>query len=129
MSMAQIAAEPSAAVPEVMDRQAALARLEGDRELLGEMASLFLEDCDPALRRIRRAIKRLDSRSAALEAHALKGSLASLAATEARRTAAELEALAVCEDHSKAAEACDRLVSALQRLRPMLQDLAHSAAP
>jgi len=129
MPMVQRAAERGAAVPEIMDHQAALARLEGDGELLGEMASLFLEDCDLALRRIRRAIEQLDSRRAAVEAHTLKGSLASLAATEARRTAAELEALAICGECSKAARACDRLVSAVQRLRPVLQDLAHPAVP
>jgi len=128
MSMAQITAEPSAAVPEVMDREAALARIEGDAELLGEMALLFLQDCDSVLVAIRRAIERADGRSAAREAHSLKGSLASLAATEARKTTAELEALAICGDYSKAAEACNRLVSALQRLRPVLQDLTHPAA-
>ena len=129
MSMAQVTVETSATVPQVMDREAALARVEGDGELLGEMASLFLEDCDAALTRIRGAIERLDSRSTALEAHALKGSLASLAATEARKTAGELEALAICGEYSKAAEACERLVSELQRLRPVLLDLARPAGP
>ena len=124
MSIAQMSAEA-----EVMDREAALARIEGDGDLLGEMASLFLKDCDPAVTRIRRAIDRLDSRSAAIEAHALKGSLASLAATAARRRAAEVEALAICGEYSKAALACDRLVGAVQRLRPVLQALAHPAAP
>ena len=112
-----------------MDREAALERVEGDGELLGEMASLFLEDYDSALCAIRWALEQADGRSAAREAHALKGSLASLAATEAQERARELEALAICGEHSKAAEACDRLITALQRLRPVLQDLTYPTGP
>jgi two-component system sensor histidine kinase/response regulator len=117
--------QESAAVPEVMDREAALALVEGDEELLGEMASLFLKDSDLALTTIRRALEQADLRRTAREAHALKGSLASLAATEARDTTEEIEALAICGERSKAAQACNRLESALARLRPVLQDLAH----
>jgi len=126
--MTRMSAETGASLPEVLDRETALARVEGDGELLGEMASLFLAECDSALTRIRSAVERLDSRSAALEAHALKGSLASLAASEACRSAAELEIMAMCGECSGASRAYDRLETALHRLRPVLHDLAHPAA-
>lgn len=109
-----------------MDLEAALARVEGDTGLLAEMAALFLRDCDSALAAIRSALLQKDSRTAARGAHALKGSLASLSAEEARYAAGQLEALAVCGEYSKASEARDHLADAVARLRPLLEDLCRS---
>jgi HPt (histidine-containing phosphotransfer) domain-containing protein len=110
---------------EIMNRELALARLDGDAELLGEMARLFLDDYASALATIRRALARGDAPRVALGAHAFKGSLASLAATEACQAAQEVEMLAIYGDCSKASEACDRLAAALARLHPVLEETSH----
>lgn len=119
--------QESSAGTEVMDLDAALARVEGDRELLAEMAGLFLKDCDSELEGIRGALGRDDLRAAALGAHALKGSLASLSASEAREVVTQLEARAIGGECSNAREACERLAPALARLRPVLEDVYRSS--
>jgi two-component system, sensor histidine kinase and response regulator len=108
---------------EILNREAALAHVDGDVELLGEVAELFLNDCDSALAAIRSAIARGDAPSVVLGAHAFKGSLGSLAATEASAAAQDLETLAVCEGCAKASVAFERLAAALARLRPVLREL------
>lgn len=118
--------EESGAVPrEIMDAEDALSRVEGDAQLLAEMASLFLEGCDSGLGAIRASIAQLEARSAARSAHALRGSLASLSATEAVTIAGELEALCISEEYAQASEAYGRLAEAVARLRPALEQVCH----
>ena len=50
-------AEPEAA-PDAFDMAAALARFDGDRELLRELAGLFLGECPQRMAEIRQAIDR-----------------------------------------------------------------------
>ncbi len=112
---------------EIMDRVSALARVEGDAGLLAEMAAIFLTDCDSVLATIRGALARNDGARAAAGAHSLKGSLASLSATESRKAAGELETQAISGQYPGALETWDRLVKALARLRPVLEELSRPA--
>lgn len=56
-----------------MDEQAALAALDGKRELLCELASLVCEDCPQLLVELRQAIESGDASRARRITHSLKG--------------------------------------------------------
>src|SRR5436853_4170551 len=70
---------------------AALALLDGDRELLGELVGLFLEQCPGQLASVRDAVERQDAHGLRLTAHQLKGSVGAFGANTAMDFAARLE--------------------------------------
>ena len=65
----------------------------GQPDVLTELIDLFLEDTPPRLAAVRDAVTRHDGDALRQAAHALKGSAASLGATEVRSLCAELEQL------------------------------------
>jgi PAS domain S-box-containing protein len=77
----------------IFDEQAALRHTGGDRKLLGKIVKLFRTDASASLRRIERALSRRDGDALWTTAHALKGSLATIGAQAARKTAADIERL------------------------------------
>ncbi|HLW79263.1 MAG TPA: ATP-binding protein, partial [Terriglobia bacterium] len=112
----------------VLDRAAALARVEGDGVLLGELAALFIEDCPRILAAIRDAIARQDADALSRAAHALKGSAANFSASRAVDDALRLETMGRRGDLEGAQEACDALEATLDRLTKVLAGLAKEAA-
>jgi two-component system sensor histidine kinase/response regulator len=109
---------------EGLDRAAALANVEGDAELLAEMARLFLEDCPKQLEGIRHALARGDARGVAEHAHAIKGSVCNFAAPQALDRARQLELWGREGDLARAAEALAELERALKQIEPALSRLA-----
>jgi two-component system, sensor histidine kinase and response regulator len=81
-----------------IDITAALERLEGDRDLLEELAQLFKEECPRALEEIRGAIAAGDAPLLTRLAHTLKGSSGSLSAVPLSQAAAQLEKVAQAGD-------------------------------
>lgn len=65
---------------EIFDREAALARMEGDEELLEEVAGMFLEQAPEMLLQLRQSASTGDLAAVEFTAHALKGMGSSLAA-------------------------------------------------
>jgi len=112
----------------VFDRNAALDRVEGDSDLLGEMAAVFLENCEAMLDDVRRAAASRDTRTLERAAHALKGCLANLAADEAWHAAAHVESLGREKDLDRVPEACSQLEQAIERLRPAMDALLEPVA-
>jgi two-component system, sensor histidine kinase and response regulator len=112
----------------VFDRNAALDRVEGDSDLLREMAAVFLENCDAMLDDVRRAAASRDARALERGAHALKGCLANLAADEAWHAAAHVESLGREKDLDRVPEACSQLEQAVERLRPAMDALLEPVA-
>jgi two-component system, sensor histidine kinase and response regulator len=93
----------AAPIPEVpasppIDITAALERLEGDRDLLEELAQLFKDECPRTLEEIRGAIEAGDAPLLMRHAHTLKGSSASLSAIPLSQASAELEKIARAGD-------------------------------
>ncbi len=74
--------------------QAALQRLDGDRELLVEQMTFFLEDGPGLLRDVRRAIKENDHHRLELSAHRLKSLARSFDDIRLERAAGHIESLA-----------------------------------
>ncbi len=107
---------PSPVADVLFDEEAALACTGGDRQLLREIVALFRKDRAASLKRIDTAIAKGDGEQLRLAAHALKGSLATVGATAARQTAAELEQMGRAAILAGAAELAARLRDRLVRL-------------
>jgi CheY-like chemotaxis protein/HPt (histidine-containing phosphotransfer) domain-containing protein len=121
-------AAPSSAPPpavsdtdKVFDMDSALARIDGDQELLAEVVALFQRECPKMLAEVRDAIRRCDAATLEREAHKLKGALGALSAQPAAEAARKLEAIAHRGDLAEAAEACRSLEAELTRLEPELE--------
>jgi CheY-like chemotaxis protein/HPt (histidine-containing phosphotransfer) domain-containing protein len=94
---------PLPAYPEgVLDETALLATVCGNRELAGELAEIFLEELQPRMDEMGSAIRDGDAERVRFAAHALRGSAASLSATQVTASTGALEAMARAGDLSKA---------------------------
>jgi HPt (histidine-containing phosphotransfer) domain-containing protein len=119
---------PAEAPPlESFDWSAALAAVGGDRELLQELAVLFLKECPGWLAEIRAAITGKDPGRLQFAAHTLKGSLHIFAAPAALGEALRLETMARQKNLSEADDAWAALTREIDGLRPALEVLAHPA--
>jgi HPt (histidine-containing phosphotransfer) domain-containing protein len=103
--------------------QEALARVDGDRELLGEMAALFLEEYPRFLAQIQEAISKKDSSALSYAAHTLKGSVGNFAANAAFDAAFTLERIGRQGDLTQAPGAFAQLENTLTQLMPALTKL------
>jgi len=86
----------------VLDENALRATTGGNRELVGELAQLFLQELEPRMQEIASAIREGDAERLQFAAHALRGSAASLSAAQVTASAAALEAMARKGNLSKA---------------------------
>ncbi|MBI4517041.1 MAG: Hpt domain-containing protein [Deltaproteobacteria bacterium] len=112
------------AADSILDQDTMLARLEGDVELLREIAALFLEDYPERLAALHAAIAGGDAQALELAAHSLKGSLGNFAAERAVAAALRLELIGRGGNLARAGEACAELEKELARLTPLLEHLA-----
>ena len=112
---------PAAAV---WDRAAALATVEGDTELLGEIIGLFLEEAPRLLESARDAAARQDGQALERAAHSLKGSAASLGAGTVVAAALTLETLGRAGQTAQVQEALSTLEAALAGLTLRIADQA-----
>ena len=78
---------------ETFDEQAALARLDNDREFLTELAGSFLEACPQAMADLRAAYEAGNSEKLRFTAHKLKGQLAIFVARRPHTLAQQMEDL------------------------------------
>jgi two-component system sensor histidine kinase/response regulator len=107
----------------VMDLQTALEHLDGDAELLAEVAGIFLEDYPRFVADIQDAVARRDAPALARHAHGLKGSVANFGATAAFQAALRLEDLARQGDLSEAESVLNDLTQALEQLKGSLVEI------
>ncbi len=99
----------------------ALARLEGDVELLREQMRFFLQDAPGLSADLGGAIARLDGKALQLAAHRLKGLVGNFDAQEAIQSAQRLEAMGQSEDFSEAGGVFQELEMQLARLGRSLE--------
>lgn len=97
-------------MPAVLDTESALDRLEGDIELLRELAQSFRENAEEMLARVRDACARRRAEDLRQAAHSLKGSAANLSALAVVAAAQQLEQLGVSGD----ANGCGDLLAVLE---------------
>jgi CheY-like chemotaxis protein/HPt (histidine-containing phosphotransfer) domain-containing protein len=107
---------------DVFDRKQALVCVDGDRELLGEVASIFWEECPQLLAGIDAAITRGDAAALERTAHRLKGSVGNFGASTVCELARRLEAMGKAGDLADAGKACAGLHEALEQFRGALDE-------
>ena len=111
------AAEPAAAV---FDRHTALARVQGDNEMLQDIVELFFTETPALLSALREAIARGDGQALTRAAHSLQGTVSSFGAPAACAAALRLEALGRSGDVTQAESASAELEREIDRLAQAL---------
>jgi CheY-like chemotaxis protein len=105
-----------------VDWPAALAAVDGDRELLREVAQAFLEECPRLLDELQYALNGGDAAVVRRAAHTLKGGASTFGARAARDQSSRLEELGRLGDFSRARESLSALGEELARLN---RELSH----
>jgi len=108
------------------DLDAALQSVDGDRELLAEMAELFLQDSGQLLAEIGQAIQAGDAAALHRSAHTLKGSVSNFVAREARETARQLELMGRSGDLTGAPVQYTALKAEMHRVDADLSEFARA---
>lgn len=103
--MKEIDEDPQTVADGVLDEGALLATVCGNRELAGELAQIFLEELEPRMLEMGNAIRDGDAVRVQFVAHALRGSAASMSATQVTASATALETMGRDRDLSKALSA------------------------
>ena len=114
--------------PPHFDLNAAIARVEGDMDLLKEIALLFLEDAPAMLSDLRLAVENSDALAVEKTAHRLKGSVANFGAQAALEAVRKLEQLGRDKDLTDAGIVLPRLELELTRLNLELEALLKQKA-
>jgi len=116
------AAPQDSPVP-VFDQAEALDRLDGEPELLVQVATVFLEDYPTTLADIGNSIDRKDADAVAFAAHKIKGGLGTLAARRAWAAAAVIERAGRESRFADARGALDDLRAQIDSVLPVLKTL------
>jgi PAS domain S-box-containing protein len=111
------------------DPGVALKRVDGDRDLLKEVATLFFEDTPRLMTEVRHAIQRGDGKALERSAHTLKGSVSNFGARTASEAAFSLEQMGRNGDFAKASEVFLQLERQVTLLIPALEAALKEKAP
>ena len=103
------------------DPEELLTRVENDRELLQDLLTIFKEEFPGHLQALREAVESGEGKCVVAAAHALKGMLSNLAATQAAAAAAKLEQLGRNGEVSQFQEAFALVETNALRLLPKLE--------
>jgi two-component system, sensor histidine kinase and response regulator len=130
------AADLASPAPEVraqehvdFDISEALERVDGDTELLKELATLFLCECPRWMAEIRQAIDQRDASKLHQAAHTLKGSVGNFGARAAFLAASQLETDGREKEWIQAEKDWAALAEAISRLEPAFVELGHAGVP
>jgi PAS domain S-box-containing protein len=107
----------------VMDRTMALARVDGDENLLSDLARLFCEESPRMMAAVKEAAGARDAERLQRAAHSLKGAVATLAAQKAFEAALRLERLGRAGDMAEVDKAYALLELQVDRLRAVLETI------
>jgi PAS domain S-box-containing protein len=122
-------ASPPATQDNVLDRQQALARFEGDKPLLENLISVFVNDGPKLVAAAREAAARQDAEEFQRAAQILTNNLALLSAGAAFEAAQKAELVGRTQGLEHTGEALARLEEELERLQPALSNLGKEVAP
>jgi CheY-like chemotaxis protein len=105
----------------IFDVEALLNRLMGDRQLAGKILKGFLADVPSQLNKLRKQHAEADGPGARLQAHALKGSAATVSAGSLSAIALEMERAAGAGELDHFGELLPRVVEEFERLKRTLE--------
>lgn len=106
---------------DIWDKDEALSRMDGDGELLRELAVVFLENYQAQLTGIQNAIARNDSKALESTAHDIKGSVGVFCAKPALEAALKLEIMGREHYLAGAQKGYTTLKNEVERLRLNLE--------
>ena len=112
----------------MFDPNVVLNRVDGDRDLLKEVAGLFFEDTPRLMTEIRKAVDRADAQALERSAHTLKGSVGNFGARRAFELAFNLEQMGRNGDFARALEVFEQLDQQIALLVPALESLMKEKA-
>ena len=112
----------------VLDSDAALERMGGDADLLREVMAIFEKNVSGLAQELREGLVDADRWRVVTAAHTLKGSLASIGADSASRTASDLESHAMEESIEDAAPLVAELEEKLHLLEGPVSQMIRGAA-
>jgi HPt (histidine-containing phosphotransfer) domain-containing protein len=115
--------EDRSAVDSPVELEVALARMDGDRELLGELIQIFLEDYPRLLDEIGSAIHHEDGKRLERAAHSLKGSVGNFGAKTTLEKSLQLENMGRQGQLEQAQATFNALVRSIDQLVPALTEL------
>ena len=118
-----------AAEPPVADFDAALDRVEGDRELLEELMGMFTAECSRDMAEIHKSLEARDMKLLERLAHTLKGASATLAAGAVSSAAAALEKQARTGEVGNAEQLLETLRREMGRLLGEIELFRGKVAP
>ena len=98
----RVAVPKAKAHEKIFDKEAALAMIDGDTALFGELIGLFMTESDELLNQVQEAITQRNAKLLERAAHSLKGSVAAFSAESARRVAQTLETIGAHGDLDRA---------------------------
>jgi two-component system sensor histidine kinase/response regulator len=110
----------------ILDRDKILERTGANEETLKEIVELFITESAKLMKRIRDAITDEDASELQRAAHTLKGSVRIFGAERAAEAALGLENMGRDKNLANAEEVWQVLVEEIERLKPLLTDLAKS---
>jgi CheY-like chemotaxis protein/HPt (histidine-containing phosphotransfer) domain-containing protein len=124
----RVSAPPLASIPSLsslppFDLGGALQRLEGDRELLEELARLFLEECPRNIAGMREALQTGDAGLLERLAHTMKGSSASVGAVRVSEASLALEHQSRSGSLADSTEYIERIQQEVDRVVPEFEAL------
>ena len=111
------------------DREAALAMIDGDTELLGELVELFMTESVELLDQIRKAIAQRDAKGLERAAHSMKGSAAAFCGESARVVAQTLEDMGERGEFDQAEAVANDLETEVTRLTNALAEYRKESVP
>jgi len=106
-----------------LDRELALARVDGDTEMLASLVEVLLSELPLMVQAVQEAMGAGNAAQLERAAHRLKGSVSIFGALEATEAALELENIGRRGDLQQAAGVWAALEKQIEGLRPALQEL------
>jgi PAS domain S-box-containing protein len=119
-----VPATPADRIDQVFDCEAALERVDGDKEFLAEVIGLFLVDAPSRMHEIQNAIEQRDLKRLVSAAHSLKGAAGCLGGCRTSNAALRLEEIGTEGELTDVAEAFAALQRELADLTGALTELA-----
>ncbi len=113
----------------MFDASLALERVDDDKELLLEIAGLFLEDVPRMTPELRNAAVDLDTKAIERLAHSIKGSVGNVGGLAAHEAALRLEEQVKVGREEEIAGSVDRLIHEIERLTAALETLVAEGMP
>jgi len=106
----------------LLNKEEALNRVDGDRELLSELITTFLNEYPKTLQALQTAVNAGDAKAVELHAHSIKGAMRNFGNSKPIEVAFELEKIGRSADLTRAAELFESVKSEVAKFAGALRN-------